>query len=117
MSDDEIRRSDITDLKEADRILHSRIRRTQEANTEMSQNLWKKMDEIQKDIRELEKPIGVMSNQVSTNEKGIVRVEKDYKKSVEDMSAIIEKWDRRAWMIVVALLIEFVAIVYRYLAG
>jgi len=100
---EEVRLSDITDLKGSIKVIHERIDKAASSQTTQLVQLGIKQDEIQKDIRDLLMPIGEVKNKVETNEKAIVEVKGG-----------LNKWDNRAWGFVLVLIIEMAMIIYQF---
>jgi len=127
---DEVRPSDIEDLKKEDRNLHSRITRNSDQNREDNQRIIDKMDEIQKSIAQMTVPIAEMATQVSNNSKDLELIKETQKlhdilKGLIDVQA--EKvrentqnrmtWNKRAWAIVVMMIAELIGLVFALYQG
>ena len=96
---DEVRLSDIEDLKKEDRTLHARITRNADQNRDDNQRIVDKIDGLQKSINLMAAPIAEMATQVSTNAKGL------------------ESWDKRMWAIVIMMIAELIGLVFALYRG
>lgn len=127
---DEVRVSDIEDLKAEDKNLHQRITRNSDQSREDNQRIINKIDEIQKSINQMTIPIAEMASQVATNTNDLKAIKETQKlhdqlKTMIDVQA--EKvrentqnritWNKRAWAIVVMMIVELIGLVFALWKG
>lgn len=99
MSDDTPRPADIVDLKEADKILHLRINRTQSELKESMKHVSDRHEKAIDEIRKISEPVIAMSNQVEINTKAL------------------DKWEKRLWAIVLVIIGQLIAIFFGLFKG
>ena len=127
---DEVRFSDITDLKVEDKNLHVRITKNADQNREDNQRIIDKIDDIQKSINHMTVPIAEMATQVATNTNDL-KVIKETQKMHDQLKAMIEvqaekvnantqnriTWNKRAWAIIVMMVVELIGLVFALYNG
>jgi len=127
---DEVRFSDIEDLKKEDRTLHERITRNSDQNREDNQRIIDKIDAIQRSINLMTAPIAEMATQVSNNTKDL-EVIKETQKLYDKLKGMIDvqtekvrentdnriKWDKRVWAIMIMMIAELIGLVFAFLRG
>jgi len=96
---DEVRPSDIEDLKAEDKNLHARITRNSDQSREDIQRILDKMDELQKSISQMTVPIAEMATQVSNNTKSL------------------DTKDKRMWVIMIMIIAELIGLVFALYRG
>lgn len=127
---DEVRPSDIDDLKAEDRNLHARITRNSDQNREDNQRIIDKIDGIQKSINMMTAPIAEMATQVSNNTKDL-EVIKETQKLYDKLKGMIDvqtekirentenrvKWDKRVWAIMIMMIVQLIGLVFAFFQG
>ena len=127
---DEVRPSDIEDLKTEDRNLHARITRNADQSREDNQRVIDKMDEIQKSINQMSAHFAEVATQVSNNSKDLEVIKEtqrlyDTLKGMIDVQAVKVlqntdnrvKWDKRVWSIMIMMIIELIGLVFALYRG
>jgi len=127
---DEVRPSDIEDLKNEDRNLHRRITRNADQAREDNQRIIDKIDGLQNSINAMTAPIAEMATQVSNNTRDVEAIKENqthYNELNGKISVLAEKvrentenrvkWDKRVWGIMIMMIAELIGLVYALMQG